>query len=77
MLQPNSVTSVTGLVQFGKNLSYILPPLAPDISLMIICSLHALKKSFNKKETRRNKKRKKEIAEVFQQASYRRKRAGN
>ena len=40
---------------------------------MFICSLDALKKSSNKKETRI----KKETVEVLQQASYRRKRVGN
>ena len=39
---------------------------------MVICSLDALKKSSKKKET----KIKKEIVEVLQQASYRRKRTG-
>ena len=39
---------------------------------MVICSLDALKKSPKKKET----KIKKEIVEVLQQASYRRKRTG-
>ena len=73
MLQSNLETNATGLVQFGKNLSQILPPLASYISLMVICSLDALKKSSNKKET----KIKKEIVEVFQQATYRKKRTGN
>ena len=40
---------------------------------MVICSLDALKKSSKKKEMRIMKK----IAEVLQQASYRRKRTGN
>ena len=40
---------------------------------MVIYSLDALQKSSKKKETRI----KKEIVEVLQQASYRRKRAGN
>ena len=40
---------------------------------MVIYSLDALKKSSKKKETRI----KKEILEVLQQASYRRKRTGN
>ena len=39
---------------------------------MVICSLDALKKSSKQKETRI----KKEIVEVLQQASYRRKRTG-
>ena len=39
---------------------------------MVICSLDALKKSSKRKETRI----KKEIVEVLQQASYRRKRIG-
>ena len=42
------------------------------IAFMVICSLDALKKSSKKKETRI----KKEIVEVLQQASYRRKRSG-
>ena len=42
------------------------------ISFMVICSLDALKKSSKKKEARI----KKEIVEVLQQASYRRKRSG-
>ena len=40
---------------------------------MVICSLDALKESSKKRET----KIKKEISEVFQQASYRKKRTGN
>ena len=40
---------------------------------MVSCSLDAFKKSSKKKETRI----KKEIAEVLQHASYRRKRTGN
>ena len=40
---------------------------------MVICSLDALKKSLENKETRI----KKEIVEVLKQASYRRKRTGN
>ena len=40
------------------------------MSLMVICSLHALKKSSKKKETIIRK----EIVEALQQASYRRKR---
>ena len=40
---------------------------------MIICSLDDLRKSSKKKETRI----KKEIVEVLQQASYRRKRTGS
>ena len=40
---------------------------------MVICSLDALKKSLKKKETRI----KKEIVEVLQQPSYRKKRTGN
>ena len=40
---------------------------------MVICSLDTLKKSSKKKETRIKKK----IAEVFQKASYRRKRTEN
>ena len=40
---------------------------------MVICSLNALKKQTNKKETRITK----ELVEVLQQASYRRKTAGN
>ena len=39
---------------------------------MVICSFDALEKSSKKKETRA----KKEIVEVLQQASYRRKRRG-
>ena len=39
---------------------------------MVICSLDALKKSSKKKETRI----KKEVVDVLQQASYRRKRTG-
>ena len=39
---------------------------------MNICSLDALKKSSKKKETKRNK----EIVEVLQQASYRKKLQG-
>ena len=40
---------------------------------MVICSLDTLKESSKKKET----KIKKEIVEVLQQASYRKKRTGN
>ena len=40
---------------------------------MVTCSLDALKKSSKKKETRI----KKEIVEVLQQPSYRKKRTGN
>ena len=40
---------------------------------MVICSLDALRESSKNKETRI----KKEIVEVFQQASYRRKRTEN
>ena len=40
---------------------------------MVICSLDALKESSKKRET----KIKKEISEVLQQASYRKKRTGN
>ena len=29
MVQPYLAINITGLVQFGKNLSYILPPLLP------------------------------------------------
>ena len=88
LLQLYLMVNVTGLVQFGRNLSCILPPVASQnyllqsisvnqyinfyISFMVICSLEALKKSSKIKETRI----KKEIVEVLQQDSYRRNRSG-
>ena len=36
LLQPYSVINVTGLVQFGENLNYILPPLVTHNYLQLL-----------------------------------------